>query len=69
MFGLGTTELIIILVLVLIIFGAGKLPEIGNALGKGIRNFKKGISQPDEIDVTPEEEKEEKREKKDEEKK
>jgi sec-independent protein translocase protein TatA len=44
MFGLGTTELIIILVLALIIFGAGRLPEVGSALGKGIKNFKKGIS-------------------------
>lgn len=41
MFGLGATELILILVIVLIIFGAGKLPEIGSAIGKGIRNFKK----------------------------
>lgn len=55
MFGLGTTELIIILVLVLVIFGAGKLPEIGGALGKGIRSFKKGISDQDEIDITPKE--------------
>ena len=54
MFGLGSTELIIILVLVLIIFGAGKLPEIGAAMGKGIRNFKKGAEEPPEIDVTPE---------------
>jgi len=43
MFGLGTTELIIILVLVLIIFGAGKLPQVGGALGKGLRNFKDGV--------------------------
>lgn len=43
MFGLGTQELLIILVLVLVIFGAGKLPQIGGALGKGIRNFKKGV--------------------------
>jgi len=43
MFGLGSTELIIILVLVLIIFGAGKLPQVGGALGKGLRNFKDGI--------------------------
>ncbi|MEI7589737.1 MAG: twin-arginine translocase TatA/TatE family subunit [Deltaproteobacteria bacterium] len=41
MFGLGMQELIIILIIVLIIFGAGKLPDVGNALGKGIRNFKK----------------------------
>lgn len=43
MFGLGTQELLIILVLVLIVFGAGKLPQVGSALGKGIKNFKKGI--------------------------
>ena len=53
MFGLGTTELIVILVLVLVIFGAGKLPEIGGALGKGIRSFRKAASERDEIDVTP----------------
>lgn len=53
MFGLGTTELIIILVLVLIIFGAGRLPDIGNALGRGIRNFKKAVDNNDEIDITP----------------
>lgn len=53
MFGLGSTELIIILVLVLVIFGAGKLPEIGGALGRGIRNFKKSMKEADEIDITP----------------
>lgn len=37
----GTTELILILVIILIIFGAGKLPQIGEALGKGIKNFKR----------------------------
>ena len=44
MFGIGMTEMIIIMVIVLIIFGAGKLPEIGGALGKGIMNFKSGIA-------------------------
>ena len=44
MFGLGTQELLIILVLVMIIFGAGKLPQVGGALGKGLRNFKKGMN-------------------------
>lgn len=52
MFGLGATELVIILVLVLIIFGAGKLPEIGGALGRGIRSFRKA-QERDEVDVTP----------------
>lgn len=40
MFGIGIPELIIILVIILIIFGAGKLPEIGGGLGKAIRNFR-----------------------------
>jgi len=45
MFGLGHWELLIILVIALIIFGAGKLPEIGSGLGKAIRNFKQGASE------------------------
>ncbi len=53
MFGLGTTELVIILVLVLVVFGAGKLPEIGGALGKGLRSFKKAARDSQEIDITP----------------
>ena len=40
MFGLGMPELLVILVLVVIIFGAGKLPDIGAGIGKGIKNFK-----------------------------
>jgi sec-independent protein translocase protein TatA len=47
MFGLGTQELAIIFVLVLVIFGAGKLPQVGGALGKGIRNFKSGLREED----------------------
>ncbi|WP_034765465.1 twin-arginine translocase TatA/TatE family subunit [Chrysiogenes arsenatis] len=43
MFGLGVWELAIILVIVLVIFGAGKLPQIGAGLGKGIRNFKDSV--------------------------
>lgn len=49
MFGLGTTEMIIILVLVLIVFGAGKLPQVASSLGKGVRNFKDGMD-PNLID-------------------
>lgn len=43
MFGLGATELLIILALVLVLFGAGKLPQLGRGLGEGIRNFKRGL--------------------------
>ena len=43
MFGLGAPELIVILVVALLVFGPGKLPEIGGALGKGIKDFKKAI--------------------------
>jgi len=53
MFGLGMQELIILLVIVLILFGAKRLPEIGGGIGKAIKNFKKATSEPDEIDVTP----------------
>lgn len=56
MFGLGTTELLLILAIVVIIFGASKLPEIGSGMGKAIKNFKKAS---DEIDITPEKEKDE----------
>ena len=53
MFGIGFPELIIILVIVLVLFGANKLPEIGAGMGKAIKNFKKATNEPDEIDVTP----------------
>lgn len=64
MFGLGTQELLIILVLVMIIFGAGKLPQVGGALGKGLRNFKKGMNDAEEIEEADVEEIEKKDEKK-----
>ncbi|HSQ77712.1 MAG TPA: twin-arginine translocase TatA/TatE family subunit [Nitrospirota bacterium] len=44
MFGLGMPELIVILIIVLVIFGANRLPQLGEGLGKAIRGFKKGIS-------------------------
>jgi len=57
MFGLGIWELLIILFLVVLLFGR-KLPDLGEGLGKGIRNFRKSMREPDEIDVTPKEEEE-----------
>jgi sec-independent protein translocase protein TatA len=48
MFGLGTQELIIILGIVFLIFGAKRLPEIGSGLGKAIKNFKGGVKSIDE---------------------
>jgi sec-independent protein translocase protein TatA len=52
-FGLGATELLIILAIIVVLFGARRLPEIGSGLGKAIKNFKSGVSGKDEIDVTP----------------
>ena len=45
MFGIGMPELLIIMVIILIVFGAGKLPEIGAGMGKAIRNFKGATSE------------------------
>jgi sec-independent protein translocase protein TatA len=58
MFGIGMWELSIILVIILIVFGAGKLPEIGTGMGKAIRNFKGATSdsekkEPEKIDDKP----------------
>lgn len=50
--GIGMQELLIILVIVLLIFGANKLPEIGGGLGRAIRNFRRASTEPDEIDIT-----------------
>jgi sec-independent protein translocase protein TatA len=61
MFGIGMQELLIILVIVLIIFGAGKLPEIGSALGKSIKNFKKSMNDNNEIANQPPKKEDEKK--------
>jgi sec-independent protein translocase protein TatA len=52
MFGIGMPELIIILVIILIIFGAGKLPEIGGGMGKAIRNFRSATTDADKKNET-----------------
>ncbi len=46
-------KLLVILVIVLIIYGVGKLPEVGGGIAKGIKDFKKSMREPDEIDITP----------------
>ncbi|MDR1856896.1 MAG: twin-arginine translocase TatA/TatE family subunit [Desulfovibrio sp.] len=53
MFGIGMQELLLILVVVLLVFGAKRLPEIGGGLGRAIRNFRRATTEPDEIDITP----------------
>ena len=56
MFNMGVPELLIILGIVVVLFGARRLPELGAGVGKAIRNFKSGLSGKDEIDVTPKKE-------------
>jgi sec-independent protein translocase protein TatA len=50
---MGMGEILVILVVVLLIFGANRIPQLGDALGRGIRNFKKAKDGDDAIDVTP----------------
>ena len=69
MFGIGMTELLIILAIVLVIFGAGKLPEIGAGMGSAIGNFRKSIKDQNEIDITPSKEEEKAEDKEGQEKK
>lgn len=58
MFGIGTPEIIIIFVITLVIFGPGKLPQLGAALGSAIKNFRKGTEETKLIDKNEEEKKE-----------
>ncbi|HXX47193.1 MAG TPA: twin-arginine translocase TatA/TatE family subunit [Myxococcota bacterium] len=53
MFGLGASELFIILLIVIVLFGANRLPQIGQGIGEGIKNFREAMKAPPEIDVTP----------------
>lgn len=52
----GLTGVLIVIIVVLIITGFNKLPELGSGLGRSIKNFKRNLNEPDEIDVTPESE-------------
>lgn len=52
MFTVGPYQILLVLLIILLIFGAKKLPEIGGGLGKAIRNFRKASTEPDEIDIT-----------------
>lgn len=51
MFGLGFPEIILILVIVILIFGTSRIPELGRGLGEGIRNFKKSVRSDDDTDA------------------
>jgi sec-independent protein translocase protein TatA len=53
MFGLGTQELMVVLMIVVVLFGATRLPQIGSGIGQAIRNFKKSVAEADETDKTP----------------
>ena len=61
MFGLGYQELLIILVIVLILFGANRLPELAKSLGSSVKEFKKGVNEVKNEDVTAARKEEEKK--------
>jgi sec-independent protein translocase protein TatA len=52
-FGMGFGELLLVLIIVVVVFGASKLPQLGDGLGKAIKNFKRAVHSQDEIDVSP----------------
>jgi sec-independent protein translocase protein TatA len=53
---ISTQDLMVVLAIAAVLFGAKRLPEMGRGIGEAIKNFKKGLSEPDEIDVTPKKE-------------
>ena len=58
MFGLGTTELLVIAFVIVLLFGGKKLPQLGRSFGAAITNFKKGLNEPDSENKTEKENKE-----------
>ena len=54
---IGMGELVVVLLIVLLVFGASRLPQIGEGVGKAIKNFKRGLNTDDDIDVSPKEKK------------
>ena len=60
MFGLGYQELLIILVIVLILFGANRLPELARSLGSSVKEFKKGVNEANKEEIPPRKEEEKK---------
>ena len=50
---IGATELVIVLLIIVVVFGSTKLPQLGDDLGRAIKNFKRAVTNPDEVDVTP----------------
>jgi sec-independent protein translocase protein TatA len=52
-FGMGFGELVLILIIVVVVFGSTKLPQLGDGLGKAIKNFKRAVNAENEIDVSP----------------
>ena len=53
MAGIGTTELVIVLLIIIVVFGSTKLPQLGDGLGRAIKNFKRAVTTTNEVDVTP----------------
>lgn len=53
MFGFGLGEMVIVLLIVVVLFGVGRIGDLGGDLGRAIRNFRKALNEPDAIDVTP----------------
>jgi sec-independent protein translocase protein TatA len=51
--GLGTGEIVLIFVVVMVVFGASKLPQLGDGLGRAIKNFKRAVTSANEIEVSP----------------